>query len=132
VTRDCRRGLSGNRQAAILGAEFERQSAILRAEGLATGLEKISAVGHNLDRNTMQLQYLEILKNVGTSPSTKCVVPMELGGLIGGLQSLLPASSNGSAAPVDAGTIAQNGSCDRSECPSQLDPGGDKNRSNGD
>ena len=56
----------GNRQAAILGAEGERQSAILRAEGLAAGLEKISVVGQGLDRNTMQLQYLETLKQVGT------------------------------------------------------------------
>jgi regulator of protease activity HflC (stomatin/prohibitin superfamily) len=93
----------GNRQAAILGAEGERQSAILRAEGLAAGLEKIAVVGHGLDRNTMQLQYLEVLKNVGTAPSTKIVVPMELGGLIGGLQSLLPAaSSNGSTSSMDA------------------------------
>jgi regulator of protease activity HflC (stomatin/prohibitin superfamily) len=121
----------GNRQAVILGAEGERQSAILRAEGLAAGLEKISAVGQGLDPNTMQLQYLEILKNVGTSPSTKIVVPMELGGLIGGLQSLLPASSNGSAAPADAGTVAQTGSGDRAERPPQLDPGGGQSRSNG-
>jgi regulator of protease activity HflC (stomatin/prohibitin superfamily) len=99
----------GNRQAAILGAEGERQSAILRAEGLAAGLEKISVVGQGLDRNTMQLQYLEILKNVGTAPSTKIVVPMELGGLIGGLQSLLPAaSSNGTTSPVNAGPVDES------------------------
>jgi regulator of protease activity HflC (stomatin/prohibitin superfamily) len=81
----------GNRQAAILGAEGERQSAILRAEGLAAGLEKISAVGQGLDRNTMQLQYLETLKDVGTAASTKIVIPMELSGILGGLRSLLPA-----------------------------------------
>ncbi len=101
----------GNRQAAILGAEGERQSAILRAEGLAAGLEKIAVVGQGLDRNTLQLQYLEVLKNVGTAPSTKIVVPMELGGLIGGLQSLLPAASaNGSAAPVNAAPVSEIGS----------------------
>lgn len=121
----------GNRQAAILGAEGERQSAILRAEGLATALEKISAVGHGLDPKTMQLQYLEILKTVGTSPSTKIVVPMELGGLVSGLQSLLPASSNGSTAPADSGTVAQTGSNDRAERPHQLDPGADNSRANG-
>ena len=99
----------GNRQAAILGAEGERQSAILRAEGLAAGLEKISVVGQGLDRNTMQLQYLEILKNVGTAPSTKIVVPMELGGLIGGLQSLLPAaSSNGAVPPVKGAQVDES------------------------
>lgn len=101
----------GNRQAAILGAEGERQSAILRAEGLAAGLDKIAVVGHGLDRNTMQLQYLEVLKNVGTAPSTKIVVPMELGGLIGGLQSLIPgASSNGSKSSVDAAEVDEIGS----------------------
>jgi regulator of protease activity HflC (stomatin/prohibitin superfamily) len=80
----------GNRQAAILGAEGERQSAILRAEGLAAGLEKISTVGRDLDATTMRLQYLETLKDVGTSPSTKIVVPMELGGLLSGLLGQLP------------------------------------------
>ena len=85
----------GNRQAAILGAEGERQSAILRAEGLAAGLEKISVVGRGLDATTMQLQYLETLKDVGTAPSTKIVVPMELGGLLGGILAQLPAQGSG-------------------------------------
>ena len=80
----------GNRQAAILGAEGERQAAILRAEGLAAGLGKISTVGQHLDEQTMRLQYLQTLKDVGTAPSTKIVIPMELGGLVAGLQALLP------------------------------------------
>jgi regulator of protease activity HflC (stomatin/prohibitin superfamily) len=85
----------GNRQAAILGAEGERQAAILRAEGLAAGLEKISTVGRGLDATTMQLQYLETLKDVGTAPSTKIVVPMELGGLLGGILAQLPGQGQG-------------------------------------
>ena len=80
----------GNRQAAILGAEGERQSAILRAEGLAAGLERISTVGRDLDATTLRLQYLETLKDVGTGPSTKIVVPMELGGLVSGILGQLP------------------------------------------
>jgi regulator of protease activity HflC (stomatin/prohibitin superfamily) len=93
----------GNRQAAILGAEGERQSAILRAEGLASSLEKISSVGRSLDATTMQLQYLETLKEVGTAPSTKIVVPMELGGLLGGILAQLPAQSNGAAGALNTG-----------------------------
>jgi len=81
----------GTKQAAILAAEGERQSAILRAEGLAAALERILAVARSVDANTMQLQYLETLKQVGSSPSTKLVVPMELGGLLNGLRNLLPA-----------------------------------------
>ncbi len=80
----------GTKQAAILAAEGQRQSAILRAEGLAAALEKIRTVARGLDINTMQLQYLETLKQVGSSESTKIVVPMELGGLLNGLRNLLP------------------------------------------
>ncbi|HLN17517.1 MAG TPA: SPFH domain-containing protein [Acidimicrobiales bacterium] len=93
----------GTKQAAILGAEGERQSAILRAEGLAQGLRTIYAVGQGLDRNTMQLQYLETLKQIGTAPSTKIVVPMDLlGGLVSGLRSSL------SSEPTES-TVAHNG-----------------------
>jgi regulator of protease activity HflC (stomatin/prohibitin superfamily) len=101
----------GNRQAAILGADGERQAAILRAEGLAAGLEKIAVVGQGLDRNTMQLQYLETLKDVGTAPSTKIVVPMELGGLLSGLRGLLPAdASSGSITSGEGRPTGENGS----------------------
>jgi regulator of protease activity HflC (stomatin/prohibitin superfamily) len=83
----------GKKQAAILAAEGDRQSAVLRAEGLAAGLDKILAVARGLDDNTMRLQYLETLKQVGSSPATKIVVPMELGGLANGLRGLLPDGS---------------------------------------
>jgi regulator of protease activity HflC (stomatin/prohibitin superfamily) len=88
----------GTKQAAILGAEGDRQSAILRAEGLATGLEKIQVVGEGLDRSTMQLQYLETLKQIGMAPSTKIVVPMELAGLLNGLQESARAAAASGAA----------------------------------
>jgi regulator of protease activity HflC (stomatin/prohibitin superfamily) len=87
----------GKKQAAILGAEGDRQAAILRAEGLATGLERVAVVGHDLDPTTMRLQYLETLKQVGTSASTKIVVPMEFAGLLSDLQRVLPAKSSGAA-----------------------------------
>ena len=40
-----------------------------------------------LDENTLLLQYLDTLKQIGSSPSTKFVVPMELTGLLKGLVS---------------------------------------------
>lgn len=92
----------GAKQAAILSAEGEKQSNVLRAEGLAAGLEKILSVARGLDQNTMQLQYLETLKQVGVSPSTKIVVPMELGGLLKNVRSLLPSDgSGGPGAEID-------------------------------
>ena len=102
----------GTKQAAILGAEGDRQSAILRAEGLAAGLETIFVVGQGLDRNTMQLQYLETLKNIGTAPSTKIVVPMDfLGGLVNGIRGVSPdGTASISGAPGDESKRAENGS----------------------
>jgi regulator of protease activity HflC (stomatin/prohibitin superfamily) len=92
----------GTKEAAILNAEGERQAAILKAEGLAQALEKILVVARDVDGNTMQLQYLETLRQVGMAPSTKIVVPMELGGLLNGLRGLLPAeTANDAKAPAE-------------------------------
>jgi regulator of protease activity HflC (stomatin/prohibitin superfamily) len=75
----------GNKQAAILNAEGDRQAAILRAEGFSLALSKIFEVAKTLDSNTMSLQYLDALKQIGSSPSTKFVVPLELSSLLSGL-----------------------------------------------
>jgi regulator of protease activity HflC (stomatin/prohibitin superfamily) len=75
----------GEKQAAILKAEGDRQAAILRAEGFALALGKIFDVAKTVDAKTMSLQYLETLKVMGTSPSTKFVIPMEFSSLLAGL-----------------------------------------------
>jgi regulator of protease activity HflC (stomatin/prohibitin superfamily) len=85
----------GNKQAAILNAEGDRQAAILRAEGFALALSKIFDVAHTVDANTMSLQYLETLKQIGSSPSTKFVVPMELANLLSGVTGLTGRSFSG-------------------------------------
>ena len=68
----------GEKQSAILQAEGERQAQILRAEGFALALEKITEVAREVDPNTMTLQYLDMLKTLGTSSASKWVVPAEL------------------------------------------------------
>jgi regulator of protease activity HflC (stomatin/prohibitin superfamily) len=68
----------GEKQAVILSAEGDRQAAILRAEGFALALSKIFEVAKTVDANTMRLQYLDALKEIGGSDATKIVVPMEL------------------------------------------------------
>jgi regulator of protease activity HflC (stomatin/prohibitin superfamily) len=75
----------GQKQAAILSAEGNRQAAILNAEGFALALQKIFDIAQTVDANTMSLQYLEALKTIGSSPSTKFVVPMELSNLLAGV-----------------------------------------------
>src|SRR5213082_3566207 len=87
----------GNKQAAILNAEGDRQAAILRAEGFSLALGKIFEVARGLDANTMSLQYLEALKQIGSSPSTKFVIPLELAQLLSGLTGMSRSFGPGSA-----------------------------------
>ena len=72
----------GEREAAILTAEGNRQAEILNAEGFSLALEKINAVASSVDTQTMSLQYFDTLKNLGESPSTKWVFPLEFTSLI--------------------------------------------------
>jgi regulator of protease activity HflC (stomatin/prohibitin superfamily) len=88
----------GNKQSAILNAEGDRQAAILRAEGFSMALSKIFEVARGLDANTMSLQYLDALKQIGASPSTKFVIPMEFANLLSSLTGLTGRSfGNGQA-----------------------------------
>jgi regulator of protease activity HflC (stomatin/prohibitin superfamily) len=75
----------GNKQSAILNAEGDRQAAILRAEGFALALTEIFRSAQGVDAKTMSLQYLEALKQIGASPSTKFVIPMEFTQLLSGI-----------------------------------------------
>jgi regulator of protease activity HflC (stomatin/prohibitin superfamily) len=67
----------GSKQAAILEAEGRRQAQILNAEGFSQALERIYAAAAGIDQKTMLLQYLEALKALGASPSTKFIIPTE-------------------------------------------------------
>ncbi len=87
----------GQKQSEILRAEGGRQSAILNAEGFALALTKINESASGADVKTMQLQYLEALKQVGSSPASKIVVPMELAGLVAAFTAVAGTASNGQA-----------------------------------
>jgi regulator of protease activity HflC (stomatin/prohibitin superfamily) len=75
----------GEKQAQILSAEGEREAAVLRAQGYADALQKIYEVAQTLDSNTMTLQYVEALKEIGSSGSTKFVLPLEVTKMLSGL-----------------------------------------------
>ncbi len=68
----------GEQEAAVLYAEGERKSQLLKAQGYAAALEAIYAKAQVLDEKTMALQYMQMLEEIGKSPSTKFVLPMEL------------------------------------------------------
>ena len=71
----------GAKQAAILEAEGQRQAQLLRAEGFGLALDKINDAAGRADPRTMTLQYLEALKALGASPSTKWIIPTEFSAL---------------------------------------------------
>lgn len=85
----------GEREAAIAVAEGERQAQLLRAQGFAKALAAIYEEAQNLDDNTMLLQYLQTLRDVGNSPSTKFVLPMEVMNLMGSITGLMENNKNG-------------------------------------
>jgi regulator of protease activity HflC (stomatin/prohibitin superfamily) len=68
----------GQRESNILRAEGERQAQLLIAQGFADSLEAINAKANTLGQNTLMLQYLETLQKIGSSPSTRFVLPMEI------------------------------------------------------
>lgn len=75
----------GARESAILRAEGDRQASILRAEGFSLGLETVQKKAKDAGVNAMVLQYVDALKEVASSGSTKIVLPLEITKLLSGL-----------------------------------------------
>lgn len=80
----------GMKQSAILEAEGQKMAQALRAEGFAAALTEVFNAARNVDANTMLIQYLEALKSIGASPSTKYIFPMEFTSLIKPLTTMMP------------------------------------------
>lgn len=72
----------GQKQGEILAAEGQRAAQALRAEGFGVALKEIWEAASQVDPNTMTLQYFETLKQLGASPATKFVFPMEFTGML--------------------------------------------------
>src|SRR3954464_14817012 len=87
----------GQKQSAILQAEGDRQAAILRAQGFSEALQQIFSAAKGIDQKTMALQYLEALKALGASPSTKFIIPTEFTNLVGPLTGFVAGGMRGAA-----------------------------------
>ena len=87
----------GQKQSEILKAEGERQAAILRAQGFSEALTQIFGAAKGIDEKTMALQYLEALKALGNSPSTKFVIPTEFTQLVGPITGFISKGMNPSS-----------------------------------
>jgi len=106
----------GEKQAAILTSQGAKEAAINRAQGeaiaittvataTAPGLEALFREAKDLDDKTMMLQYLDTLRSVGSSASTKFIVPMELTSLMGRFMDVM-GSARGSTASTSDHTAA--------------------------
>lgn len=84
----------GDRAAEILAAEGDQQAAVLRAQGYADALKAIHGVAQDVDANTMTLQYVDALKELGAGESTKFVLPLEVTKLLGNLGGLASGSDD--------------------------------------
>jgi len=93
----------GERQSQILRAEGTRQSQILNAEGFGQALTRIYESASVIDQKTMLLQYLEALKRIGESPSTKYIIPAEFTQFVGPLATGLGVAISATAAPSEEG-----------------------------
>jgi len=85
----------GARQAEILSAEGDQQAAVLRAQGFSEALERIFVIAQQVDPNTMSLQYLDTLKSLGASPSSKFIFPLEFTRMLGALGGKGSSDSDG-------------------------------------
>jgi regulator of protease activity HflC (stomatin/prohibitin superfamily) len=94
----------GQKQAEILKAEGDRQAAILRAEGFSEALTRIYGAASAIDQKTMALQYLEALKALGASPSTKYVIPTEFTRLLEPITRYVEEGMNAGPGRASAGT----------------------------
>jgi regulator of protease activity HflC (stomatin/prohibitin superfamily) len=107
----------GQKQSAILSAEGDRQAAILQAEGLSLALERITAVARGVDANTLMLQYLDALRDVASSPSTKVLIPMELTNLLSGIRDLAGQLGPLGATANNGAAVASNGAAVTADTP---------------
>lgn len=98
----------GEKQSAILKAEGERQSQLLKAQGFAKALEAIYAEAKDVDPNTMMLQYLETLRDIGKSPATKFIFPMEVTGMMQQMADITAKAINARAGDRVNGTASLN------------------------
>ena len=95
----------GSKESQVLRAQGAREAAILNAEGFSIGLQRIYETASGVDGNTMALQYLEMMKQLGAGDSTKWIIPMDLAQVAGPMGAAIEGltsddeAAGGNAAP---------------------------------
>ena len=87
----------GQKEAAILEADGHRQAQVLEAEGFGTALQRIYETARGVDANTMSLQYLDMMRTLADSESSKWIVPLDFTRLGSAIEARLGQVSGGGA-----------------------------------
>ncbi len=88
----------GSKESQVLRAQGAREAAILNAEGFSIGLQRIYETASGVDGNTMALQYLEMMKQLGAGDSTKWIIPMDLAQVAGPMGAAIESLGSGNGA----------------------------------
>jgi regulator of protease activity HflC (stomatin/prohibitin superfamily) len=114
----------GDKQATILRSEGERQARILQAEGYSLALQTIFNVARGIDSKTMSLQYMDTLKQLGASPSTKYIFPMEFTNLVQGLTQFIQQASTAGSSMESMVVVPDSTAIKTAQAPAQEAPSG--------
>ncbi len=95
-----------SRRATILEAEGYRDAQLLRAEGDAAALRMLYSAARRIDSKTLNLKYLDTLREMGKGASTKYIFPLEFINLIRPLSQALGAA--GGAPGQAAGELPEH------------------------
>ncbi len=93
----------GARQSVILNAEGNRQSAILNAEGFSIALDRIYQTASRVDDKTMALQYLDMMRSLAASSSSKWIIPTEMTSFVSGFARNMAAAASTPPPPSQNG-----------------------------
>jgi regulator of protease activity HflC (stomatin/prohibitin superfamily) len=63
-------------------AQWNRETMEILASGEAEALNALRKAAYNLDQNTLNLKYFEVLRKLGEGESTKYIFPMEFSSLV--------------------------------------------------
>jgi regulator of protease activity HflC (stomatin/prohibitin superfamily) len=78
-----------SRRATILEAQGYKDAQLLRAEGEANALRMLYEAAKDIDSKTLNLKYLDTLREIGKGESTKYIFPLEFLNLLHPLSDAL-------------------------------------------
>jgi len=106
-------------------AERERRAKIINAEGEFQAAEKLSQAAEMISRNpvTIQLRYLQTLREIGGTQNSTIVFPMPIDLMKPVLEALGPKSSDGVGAVAPAPSTRSEGELGGGPAPEQLESG---------